>query len=76
MRKPLAAGGGDVEQDLESHRRQARRDFFQAVAAHHEEAAHRIAEIGAHQPVGQPGRQRGRWRRGAPEKLAALPPST
>ena len=37
----------DVEQDLEPLRRQPRRQRLEAVAPHHEEAAHRVAEIDA-----------------------------
>jgi len=37
--------GDDIQQDLEPLRRKLRREFFEAVAAHHEEAAHRIGNL-------------------------------
>ena len=37
-------GGDDVEQDLESLRGELRRELLEAIAADHEEAAHRIGD--------------------------------
>ena len=44
MRKRAARGRHDVEQDLEALRGELRRQLLEAVAPHHEEAAHRIAQ--------------------------------
>lgn len=48
-------GRDDIEQDLEALHRQFRRKLLEAVAADHEEAAHRIGDLDAQQPLRQRG---------------------
>src|SRR3546814_8584876 len=51
------ARGHDVEQDFETDPRQVRRELTDNRRANHEEAAHRIAEIGAQHMAREPRRE-------------------
>jgi len=52
-----ACGRDDVEQDLETLHRKRRRKLLEAVAAEHEEAAHRIGDLDMQQLPGDVGRK-------------------
>ncbi len=53
-----ARGGDDIEQYLEPLRRELRRQLLEAIAADHEEAAHRIGDLHPQHPLGNFGGER------------------
>ena len=56
--KRAVGGCHHIEQDLESLRRQLRREFLEALAADHEEAAHGIGNLDPQHTLGHLGRER------------------